>query len=102
MAALTGDQSFDAAGQLGAQSESIAGYAAELTASIAREADNADASAQSANLIYDNLMAAIAEQSGVNLDEETAELSILENNYSAMANVIQVIQEMYDSLMAMV
>ncbi len=102
VAALAGDQSFDAAGQLGAQSESIGGYAAELTASIAREADNADASAQSANLIYDNLMAAIAEQSGVNLDEETAELSILENNYSAMANVIQVIQEMYDSLMAMV
>ncbi len=102
VAALTGDQSFDAAGQLGAQSESIGGYAAELTASIAREADNADTNAQSANLIYDNLMAAIAEQSGVNLDEETAELSILENNYSAMANVIQVIQEMYDSLMAMV
>ncbi len=102
VAALTGDQSFDAAGQLGAQSQSIGSYAAELTASIAREADNADASAQSANLVYDNLMAAIAEQSGVNLDEETAELSILENNYSAMANVIQVIQEMYDSLMAMV
>ena len=102
VAALTGGQSFDAAGQLGAQSDSIGGYAAELTASIAREADNADTNAQSANLIYDNLMAAIAEQSGVNLDEETAELSILENNYSAMANVIQVIQEMYDSLMAMV
>lgn len=102
VAALTGDQSFDTAGQLGAQSDSIGGYAAELTASIAREADNADTSAQSANLVYDNLMAAIAEQSGVNLDEETAELSILENNYSAMANVIQVIQEMYDSLMAMV
>ena len=101
-AALNDSHSFDAAGGLGASSTSIAGYAAEMTAAIANMAENAGSEAQTAQLIYDDLVAGIAAQAGVNIDEETAELSLLENNYSAMANVIQVIQEMYDTLMQMV
>ena len=101
-AALNETQSFDAAGELGAATTSIANYTAELTAKIAGMSENADAEAQAAQLVYDGLVSGIAEQAGVNIDEETAELSVLENNYSALANVIQVVQEMYDTLMQMV
>lgn len=39
--------------------------------------------------------------SGVNLDEELAQMVVLQNSYSASARVISTIEEMYDALLAM-
>lgn len=100
--ALSADQSFDSAGALGSMTGSVSDYAAALTSVIASDAASAEADSELAQLVYDNLSSSIAAQAGVNLDEETAELSVLETNYAAMAQVIATIQAMYDTLMDMV
>jgi flagellar hook-associated protein 1 FlgK len=45
---------------------------------------------------------ALASQSGVNLDEETAKISTLQNQYTAASQLMQVINEMFSSLLTAV
>ena len=46
--------------------------------------------------------AALSSQSGVNLDEETARVSTLQNQYTAASELIKVINDMFSSLMTAV
>ena len=53
------------------------------------------------NLVV-SVEAKIASVSGVSLDEEGANMIRYQNTYSAAAKVIATVQEMYDSLLAMI
>ena len=41
----------------------------------------------------------VASQSGVNLDEETARMAELENLYAATAELMRVLNDMFDALL---
>ncbi|WP_374652502.1 flagellar hook-associated protein FlgK [Dongia sp.] len=102
LSAFTTDRNFAATGDLGAVSGSLSDYASEIISHIAVLSENAEASAEIKANALSNLSGSLANASGVNLDEEAAELEILQTNYQAAANVISVIQEMYDTLLNMV
>lgn len=97
--AFIGTTSFAAVGDLGTVKGTIADYAAEIVAHVATLSANATATAEIKSGALDNLSSSLANAAGVNLDEEAAELEILQTNYQAAANVISVIQEMYDTLL---
>lgn len=101
-ATLTDDQSFSAAGELGARSRSLSEYAADFISLATLRADNAGDAAELKSQVLEDLSATLASKSGVNIDEETAELSILEISYQANARIISIVQELYEALLLMV
>ncbi|HEV8388698.1 MAG TPA: flagellar hook-associated protein FlgK [Dongiaceae bacterium] len=100
--ALTEDQSFAAAGGLGSRSRSLTEYAADFISLAALTASNAGDDADLQSQVLDDLSTSLANKSGVNIDEETAELSVLETSYQANARVIAIVQELFDALLQMV
>jgi flagellar hook-associated protein 1 len=100
--ALTGSTSFAAAGGLAATTGSFADYAAAILANVgdkASRASDAFTAKQTAQSTYAN---SLASESGVNLDEETARMSALENKYAAASKLIQTIDTMFSSLLSAV
>jgi flagellar hook-associated protein 1 FlgK len=96
---LTGKTAFSAAGSLGATRTSFANYAADVVADVAARAKNADSVASNKKLIEENISSSVSSQSGVNVDEETARLSELQNSYSAAAQIIQTLNSMFSALL---
>jgi flagellar hook-associated protein 1 FlgK len=100
--ALTGSTSFAAVGGLGATTGSFADYAAAVVAKVATQASAASDDYTAKETTKSTLASSMSSQSGVNLDEETAKLSTLQNQYSAASQLIQAINEMFDSLITAV
>lgn len=100
--ALTGSTSFAAVGGLGASASSFADYAAEIIAHVATIASTAEDAYTAKQTTQSTLSSALSSQSGVNVDEETAKLSNLQNQYAAAAQLIQAINEMFESLLSAV
>jgi flagellar hook-associated protein 1 FlgK len=73
-------------------------YAAALAAVGVRVQSAGFAAAQSAAVASD-AKAAVAEKSGVNLDEEAARLLQYQQSYQAAARILQVAQSVFDSLL---
>lgn len=96
--ALTGNTSFSAAGNLSSQKTSFASYAADIVADAASAATKASNTLTSKETVKSNLADTISSQSGVNVDEETARLSDLQNAYAAAAQVLQTLNSMFTSL----
>ena len=97
--ALTTSQSFPAAGNLGSKNTTLANYAATLVSGAATMASNADANAQTAETSYNYYSDAYSSATGVNIDEETANMTALQNAYAANAQLIATVREMYQSLL---
>jgi flagellar hook-associated protein 1 FlgK len=96
--ALTGPTSFAAAGGLGAETTSFANFAADIVANVASKASDASNvfnDKQAALTTFSNTMAS---ESGVNVDQEVQLMSDLHNQYTASAQVLQTINEMFASL----
>nr|WP_283808783.1 flagellar hook-associated protein FlgK [Rhodopseudomonas sp. BR0M22] len=100
--ALTGSTSFAAVGGLGASDSSFADYAAEIIAHVATIASSAEDAYTAKQTTQSTLSSALSSQSGVNVDEETAKLSNLQNQYAAAAQLIQAINEMFEALLSAV
>ncbi|MHC2252628.1 flagellar hook-associated protein 1 FlgK [Bradyrhizobium embrapense] len=97
--ALTGSTSFAMAGGLGATTGSFTDYAAAIVANVAGKASQASAtytSKQTAQSTYAN---SLSSQSGVNIDQESANLSALQNKYAAASQIITTINSMFSALM---
>jgi flagellar hook-associated protein 1 FlgK len=62
-------------------------------------AAGANASLEAAQIIYDDSAAAVDALSGVNLDEEAANMLRYQQAYQAAAQMIRVTQELMDTLM---
>jgi flagellar hook-associated protein 1 FlgK len=101
-AALTGSTSFNAVGGLGSSTGSFADYAASIISNVASKASAASSDYTAEETTQSTFASAISSQSGVNLDEETARISTLQAQYTAASQLIQVINEMFSSLMAAV
>ena len=99
---LTGSTSFSAVGGLGSTTSSFADYAAGIVSNVASKASQASTDYTTKQTTQSTFSSAMSSQSGVNLDEETARISTLQNQYTAASQLIQVINEMFSSLMTAV
>jgi flagellar hook-associated protein 1 len=98
--ALTGSTKFAAAGGLNATTGTFANYAAAIVSSVANKAAQATGmltAKTTAQATYANSMSS---ETGVNLDEERARISALQNKYSSASELIQVVNSMFNSLIS--
>ncbi|MHC2333010.1 flagellar hook-associated protein FlgK [Bradyrhizobium sp. USDA 4454] len=97
--ALTGSTNFAMAGGLGATTGSFTDYAAAIVANVAGKATQASSTytaRQTAQSTYAN---SLSSQSGVNIDQESANLSALQSKYAAASQIITAINAMFSALM---
>lgn len=78
--------------------QSYAGIAAGILAENSRSASAASEALQTSEAIRENLDNLYRNEVGVSIDEETARLIVLQNNYAAAARVIDVTQQLFDLL----
>jgi flagellar hook-associated protein 1 FlgK len=97
--AMTGTTAWSASGGLGAQTGNFADYAASIVADLADLASDAESDLATTTAVQSALADSLSSQTGVNLDEETARLSDYQTLYSAAAQVMQVVEEMYATLL---
>ncbi len=96
--AMVGSTSFASAPGLGATTSSFADYAAAIVSSVATQASQATTTYNNKQTLQSTLSSTMSSESGVNLDEETARLSTLQNQYSASAELLQVLNQMFSTL----
>lgn len=96
---LTGNQAFDAAGDLSARKTSFSSYASTIISEVAADATSAATTLTTKQTIESNLASSISSASGVNIDEETARLSQLQNEYAAAAQLVEILNSMFESLL---
>ncbi len=80
----------------------LEGYGAAVTATQTADRAAASAAKDSAAALQQGLEARFAQRSGVDVDAEMAAMVTLQNAYAANAKVIGTVQQMWDSLLAMV
>ncbi len=100
--AMTSDQSFAAAGSLKASSTTFADYAAKIVSVVAATAETSATAVETSESAQQSLADSLSSQSGVNLDEETAKLSELEQQYSMAAQLLETLNTMFDTLLQVV
>ena len=102
---VNGAQSFSSATGLGtAATPFIGGVPSFLRQVLSRQgstADNAMRLAEGQAVVVSNLKQRVSDQSGVNVDQEMANLVALQTAYGASARVMSVIKDMLDILMRM-
>lgn len=91
-------QPFAVAGNFSARNATLASYAGAIIADIATQASAAKNQADTANATYTYLSNNLGNASGVNIDEESANLTVLQTAYQANAQVIATIRQLFDSL----
>ncbi|MCH2546192.1 MAG: flagellar hook-associated protein FlgK [Alphaproteobacteria bacterium] len=89
---------FDAAGGLPSTNKSFNGYAAEILGFTAATASSATANASDEQTLLSGFEERVNSVSGVNIDEEMANTIIFQNAYSASAQVIRTVKELFDTL----
>jgi len=99
---LTGSTSFAAAGGLAATTGSFADYAAAIVSNVASKASLASATYTARSTAQSTYASSLSSESGVNLDEETARLSSLQNKYAAASELIQTLNTMFSALISAV
>ena len=99
---LTGSRSFGAAGGLAATTGSFADYAAAVVSDVASKSSQASQTYTAKETAQSTYASSLSSQSGVNLDEESARLSTLQNKYTAASALIQAINTMYSALLTAV
>ncbi|AMN39093.1 flagellar hook-associated protein FlgK [Rhodoplanes sp. Z2-YC6860] len=100
--AMIGDTKFSAVPGIGATTSSFADYAAAIVSSVATQASQATTTYNNKQALQSSLSSTMSSESGVNLDEETARLSTLQNQYSASAELLQVLNQMFSTLLTAV
>lgn len=100
--ALTDSRTFASTGGLAATTGSLADYAAAIVSDVASKASQAATTYTAKETAQSTYASSLSSQSGVNLDEESAKLSTLQNKYSAASALIQAINAMYSALLTAV
>jgi flagellar hook-associated protein 1 FlgK len=81
---------------------STAAFTAQLLGSTGTSAAQASSTLADATARRDDAVNRRDSFSGVNIDEELAQMVVLQNSYSASARVISTASQMYDTLLAMI
>ena len=100
--ALTESRTFSATGGLAATTGSLADYASAVVSDVASKSSQASTNYTAKETAQSTYAESLSSQSGVNLDEESAKLSTLQNKYSAASALIQAINSMYSALLSAV
>ncbi len=98
----TSTYGFDAAGGLPAATTSLSDYAANISASIAQQASNADANNTQAQAVATEATSRLSSAEGVNLDTELVNLTTYQQSYNASARMIQAAEDMYTTILNLV
>lgn len=83
-------------------SATVTDYATNLVGQIGTAASRATTTSEDASARLTDALGRRDSYSGVNIDEELAQMVILQNSYSAAARVMTTASDMYDALIAMV
>lgn len=97
--ALGATQSFSAAGNFSAKSMSFSAYISAIISDVAQQADTATQNADTASATYDALTEKLSSLTGVNINEETANMTALQSSYEANATMISTIRDMFEALL---
>ncbi|MBR0972649.1 MULTISPECIES: flagellar hook-associated protein FlgK [Bradyrhizobium] len=100
--ALTESRTFSSTGGLAATTGSLADYASAVVSDVASKSSQASTNYTAKETAQSTYANSLSSQSGVNLDEESAKLSTLQNKYSAASALIQAINSMYSALLSAV
>jgi len=98
--ALSESIDFPASGKLAASSSTLAGYAAAIVGAIAATVETTTSTLDTRQLAYDSASNALTSLTGVNIDEETARLSTLEQEYQTAAQLLEALNAMFDALLS--
>lgn len=93
---------FDAAGELKANSVTLSQYVARFLGNAGLQAQRAQNLEEDNLALQQEIAQRNADVSGVNMDEELANLVVYQNAYGAAARVLSSVQELYDALLAAV
>lgn len=99
-AAETAAVGFDAAGDLTSITTTLASYAGSLLSTVGQEADKVSNLSQDRETLRAEIEAKREQISGVNLDEELANMIIYQQSYNAAARMITTANEMFDALLS--
>jgi flagellar hook-associated protein 1 FlgK len=95
----TAQRSFSAVGNLGAQITTLGSYAGGFYQDVAVQSESATGNAVQQSDRLQEAQSRQSQVSGVNLDEELSNMMIYQQAYSAGARILQVVQQMYDTLL---
>lgn len=93
--------SFSAVGGLPSASATLAGFAADILAANATAAASNEREVAFNATLQQELGNRLSSQSGVNMDEELANMVVLQNAYAASARVVTTASEMFDILLSL-
>ncbi|HXS29548.1 MAG TPA: flagellar basal body rod C-terminal domain-containing protein, partial [Steroidobacteraceae bacterium] len=86
-------------GVLSGGTESLDGAATRFVGSIGVASGQANSSLSAQQIIYDDSVASMESLSGVNLDEEAANMMRYQQAYQAAAQMIRVTQTIFETLL---
>ncbi|ADZ72376.1 flagellar hook-associated protein FlgK [Polymorphum gilvum] len=98
--ALQGKTAFPDTARQGGGESTFADYAARLLSLVVSDANSASAHLERATAQLAEISDTMSSLYGVNIDEETARMSNLEQLYSASAQVLSILKQMYEDLLA--
>jgi len=101
-ASLEAKREFNAAGGLAGGHASLGEYAARLAGNIGAQAARAERAESAAQTVKTSADLKRADVEGVNMDEELANMMLLQQTYNASARLIQAAKEMTDTLLNIV
>jgi flagellar hook-associated protein 1 FlgK len=93
------DIDFEATDGLSSERTSLTDYAAGIVATAATKTKVAESSFEFQSNLVTDLTTRIQNEAGVNLDEEMSDLIIFQRAYTASAQVINTVDEMFDALL---
>ncbi|WP_319498440.1 flagellar hook-associated protein FlgK [uncultured Cohaesibacter sp.] len=96
--ALQGDATYDEAGNLASGDRTFTEYATEIISTAVTASNSASDALDVAESALSSAEDAISSACGVNVDEETARLTELEQLYSLASTILSTLQEMFDDL----
>lgn len=93
---------FPAAGDFAAGSGTLQGYATKFVSGAASLVSQASTTATSTQSVLSQVQTRLSDQTGVNMDEELANLTVYQNQYQAAAQLVSIAKTLFDALISMV
>lgn len=93
------DVTSDEAGEIPGRTRTLGGFVSEVLGNIGSMANRASGGEETGRALLQEIDARRENISGVNLDEELANLVIFQNSYNAAARVLSSVQELFDNLL---
>ncbi len=96
--ALNGESRNLAGSGLSIQNEDYTGLAAGILVEVSRQGEIATREFTRANTLRESLFQALRDEVGVNVDEELARLTVLQNSFAATARVLSIVDDLFGTL----